>query len=83
LGLPSLDVGTRQNDRAKAYSVINCNAFELHSIAAFLKNAWAHKSPRDESFGQGNAKARFVEALLSPSFWRRSLQKNFAEEGLT
>jgi UDP-N-acetylglucosamine 2-epimerase (hydrolysing) len=83
LGLPSLDVGTRQTDRAQAHSVVNCTAFHKPSIEAFLRSTWGQRSPRDESFGQGNATDRLVEVLLSPSFWRYSLQKSFAEEGLT
>lgn len=81
LGLPSLDIGTRQTDRAKAPSVHFADAAETDKINAFLKTEWGTKPPRDDAFGEGNAAGRFVEILQSDAFWQTSLQKRFRDGG--
>ena len=78
LGLPSLDVGTRQNDRSQAASITPCSAFQTDVIAAFLDQHWGRRHPMDRSFGQGRAAAGFVECLQNPNFWALSDQKVFA-----
>ncbi|MDP5360621.1 MAG: UDP-N-acetyl glucosamine 2-epimerase, partial [Paracoccaceae bacterium] len=40
IGLPSLDIGTRQTNRAKAPSVHFADAGEATAIAAFLHKEW-------------------------------------------
>lgn len=77
LGLPSLDVGTRQANRALAASVVSCAAHETASIAEFLRCHWGQRSSPDRGFGEGRAADRFVEVLSDPSFWTRGLQKTF------
>jgi UDP-N-acetylglucosamine 2-epimerase (hydrolysing) len=77
LGLPSLDVGTRQNDRSQAASITACSAFQTDVIAAFLDQHWGRRHPMDRSFGQGRAAVGFVERLQNPSFWALSDQKVF------
>lgn len=81
LGLPSLDIGTRQANRSDAGSVTACEAFDTAAIAAFLSQMWGQRHPRDAGFGQGLAADRFAEVLADPVFWGRSLQKAFADGG--
>lgn len=81
LGLPSLDIGTRQTDRAKAQSVHFADANETAKIATFLNDEWGQRRPRDEGFGAGSAAARFVETLTDPAFWTSDLQKRFRDSG--
>ncbi|WP_395542082.1 UDP-N-acetylglucosamine 2-epimerase [Neotabrizicola sp. sgz301269] len=81
LGLPSLDIGTRQANRSDAGSVTACEAFDTPTIAAFLSQMWGQRHPRDAGFGQGLAADRFAEVLADPAFWGRSLQKAFADGG--
>ncbi|WP_225028846.1 UDP-N-acetylglucosamine 2-epimerase [Xinfangfangia pollutisoli] len=81
LGLPSLDVGTRQSNRSEAGSVTACAAFDSDKIAAFLARAWGHRLPRDAGFGEGLAADRFVQVLADPEFWARGLQKSFQDAG--
>jgi UDP-N-acetylglucosamine 2-epimerase (hydrolysing) len=75
LGLPSLDVGTRQNNRAMANSVFKESAFGIHTISDFLKNNWFSKKDRDCSFGLGNSTGMFVTILGEEKFWTQMLQK--------
>lgn len=79
LGLPSLDVGTRQQSRAEAPSITACSAFDTQVINVFLASRWAQRQPEDQSFGSGDAAQRFVQTLQQPSYWNRSLQKGFVD----
>lgn len=77
LGLPSLDIGTRQTNRAKSPSVFFADASDTTKITEFLKTEWGKTYPRHDAFGGGSASERFVAALQKPGFWDSSLQKTF------
>jgi UDP-N-acetylglucosamine 2-epimerase (hydrolysing) len=77
LGLPSLDVGTRQNDRSQAESIKPCSAFQVEAIASFLVNNWTQRQSEDQAFGSGQAAAGFIGHLQKPNFWTMSAQKVF------
>ena len=79
LGLPSLDVGSRQNNRAQADSVIVCSAFDTVTIAAFLRSHWAARASTDQAYGQGLASAQFVSVLEQAVYWSQPQQKAFSE----
>ena len=81
LGLPSLDIGTRQSNRSDAASVTSCDAADSAIIAAFLVSQWGKKHAPDAGFGQGSAADRFVQVLADPAFWDRPLQKAFQDAG--
>ncbi|WP_439154695.1 UDP-N-acetylglucosamine 2-epimerase [Yoonia sp.] len=77
IGLPSLDIGTRQTNRAKASSVFFADATDTAAIAGFLADQWGQRYPRDDAFGGGSAAGRFVAVLQEPAFWEAPLQKTF------
>ena len=77
LGLPSLDVGSRQHRRAAAPSITAVSAFDTEAIDHFLAHAWGRRFAPDHSFGTGHAAEAFVQVLAQPAFWDRSLQKAF------
>lgn len=79
LGVPSLDVGTRQFNRGEAPSLWHSTAHDRSTIGRFLTEAWGQRFPRSQNFGTGNAAQRFVELLNDDAFWSHSLQKYFAE----
>lgn len=79
LGLPSLDVGTRQQSRAEAPSITACSAFDTTVIDAFLASRWQQRLSGDQSFGSGDAAMRFVNILQQPDYWSRPLQKGFVD----
>lgn len=78
LGVPSLDVGTRQTNRASAPSIQACSAFITEVVDRFLLERWGQRMPMDVSFGAGDAAARFAEILLNADYWNRPAQKVFA-----
>jgi UDP-N-acetylglucosamine 2-epimerase (hydrolysing) len=79
LGLPSLDVGSRQTNRSDAVSVTAVGAHDRDAILGFLATAWGRGAAADRAFGEGLAADRFVAVLRRDSFWRQPLQKAFQD----
>ncbi len=77
IGLPSLDIGTRQTNRAKSPSVFFADAAETDRINQFLQDQWGKSYPRHDAFGGGSAASRFLAVLQNDMFWQGSLQKTF------
>ncbi|MFN4129332.1 MAG: UDP-N-acetylglucosamine 2-epimerase [Paracoccaceae bacterium] len=80
LGLPSLDVGTRQTNRAMAASVAFAAAGDSAAVARFLTDHWGQRHARDSGFGEGRAADRFAQTLARPEFWAQGLQKAFRDQ---
>lgn len=81
LGIPSLDVGTRQANRAEAPSLTAVAADDRKAIETFLANEWGKHYPPHTAFGEGRAADRFVAVLQDPAFWEAPLQKRFRDLG--
>ena len=81
LGVPSLDIGTRQTNRASAPSIFTAGAEDAGAIAAFLQGQWGRAHASHTAFGEGRAADRFVAVLRDPAFWARGLQKQFSDLG--
>jgi UDP-N-acetylglucosamine 2-epimerase (hydrolysing) len=79
LGLPSLDVGTRQNSRAEAGTIRTCSASDIKAIHNFLNSMWQLRFPSDMSFGGGDAAKRFIETIGHKWYWEMPLQKGFVD----
>ena len=79
LGIPSLDVGSRQTNRAAAPSVKAALASDRGAIATFLRDDWGRTVPRHDGFGEGRAADRFVRVLADNAFWTQNLQKSFQD----
>jgi UDP-N-acetylglucosamine 2-epimerase (hydrolysing) len=79
LGVASLDIGSRQNLRASAPSLLNCSAFDVNSISNFLDAYWGKRFESDTGFGSGDAAESFVRVLREDSFWTSDLQKSFEQ----
>ena len=77
IGLPSLDIGTRQKNRAKSPSVHFAAANDSAKIAKFIDDQWGKKYYKDCNFGGGGAAKRFVDVIASDNFWVGDLQKTF------
>jgi UDP-N-acetylglucosamine 2-epimerase (hydrolysing) len=79
VGVPSLNVGTRQNNRSDAASITSVDAADTRAIAEFLDTKWGARFEEDQGFGLGNSAQRVVEVLQDESFWSRTLQKEFQD----
>jgi UDP-N-acetylglucosamine 2-epimerase (hydrolysing) len=78
LGLPSLDVGTRQNSRGMAGSISGADALDPAAIHRFLNDSWAKKFNGSMGFGAGTASQQFVRVLSHFEYWILPSQKSFA-----
>jgi UDP-N-acetylglucosamine 2-epimerase (hydrolysing) len=76
-GLPSLDVGTRQNLRSQSASITNTTAFEQEKISSFIIHQWGKRYSQDISFGIGSSSANFKTILSGSKLWNLPLQKVF------
>ncbi|MEO0387339.1 MAG: UDP-N-acetylglucosamine 2-epimerase [Pseudomonadota bacterium] len=79
LGVPSLDIGTRQTNRAISQAVKNCPAADDAAIQAFLRGEWGKPLPRHAGFGTGGATDAFVALLNANVFWTTPMQKKFRD----
>lgn len=79
LGIPSLDVGSRQTNRALSPSVRQVAAHDSAAIAAFLAQDWGQRHPPSREFGTGRAADNFLTILNDPDFWTQPLQKHFRD----
>lgn len=80
LGLVSIDIGTRQNNRAQAASVLSCLAGDTDKLQSLIRSHWAKRVMPDSSFGRGLASDNFVQVLSRSEFWEISLQKEFRSQ---
>jgi UDP-N-acetylglucosamine 2-epimerase (hydrolysing) len=78
-GVPSINIGTRQANRAVAPSIVNIadeRAALLEAIASIASHC---KEPSNE-FGDGNSAALFAAALNGDGVWSVSRQKMFVDK---
>lgn len=78
LGLSSLDLGTRQTNRANAASIVHASPYDCSAIKEFLVSRWNKRYARQEAFGEGTAAERFLYVIKSEFFWSQPMQKVFS-----
>lgn len=77
-GLPSINIGSRQNGRSKAKSVINAPP-EKQEILNAIKRAGDSTFSSYREFGSGNSDKLFISKLNQDSLWNISKQKLFMD----
>jgi UDP-N-acetylglucosamine 2-epimerase (hydrolysing) len=77
LGLPSLDVGTRQNSRGIAESIANAEAMDTNGMNRFLQHSWSKHFIGSMGFGAGTASEKFINVLSTHEYWLLPSQKAF------
>ena len=75
--LPSIDIGSRQNNRAQSSFVFSCTAYDQSRLLSLIQKKWGKKSTQDISFGAGFAASNFINVISKQSFWQISIQKEF------
>ena len=79
-GIPTIDVGTRQNGRyteAKIKNIIHVDENE-NKILDAIQNINNYKYT-SSIFGSGNSSKKFINILNSEEFWCVSIQKKFID----
>jgi UDP-N-acetylglucosamine 2-epimerase (hydrolysing) len=77
-GVPAVNIGTRQNNRAQLASVVNC-ASDKQTIAAAIQQAQQLKIAPQQHFGDGKSCERFIAILQGDAVWQTSNQKCFVD----
>jgi UDP-N-acetylglucosamine 2-epimerase (hydrolysing) len=78
LGLPSLDVGSRQNNRSDSKSITSVSAEDEVAIKKFINKYWIKRFAKSKKFGSGHAAQLFVKVIQEDYYWQIPAQKNFA-----
>lgn len=78
-GVPSLNVGSRQQNRSTSKSVRHISNDEVHILNAINGLNYSERSEPSYEFGDGRSAVRFMDVLNEPSTWKVSLQKPFVD----
>ena len=76
-GMPSINIGNRQNARYFAKTIINADYNSEHIYAAIQKAINAVKMERDSYFGEGNSTEKFMSLIENEEIWTAAGQKLF------
>jgi UDP-N-acetylglucosamine 2-epimerase (hydrolysing) len=77
-GLPSINLGNRQENRSSAISILNCDEECLLILEVIERALVSHFEPEKE-FGDGNSNELFLDTLTSELFWKTPQQKVFMD----
>lgn len=83
LGIPSINIGTRQKNRFIHESIINCNDDTEDIIKAIQKSKNMGPIARTNHFGEGKSYENFLKIILDEDVWKTEKQKSFIDIGLT
>ncbi|HEX9979480.1 MAG TPA: UDP-N-acetylglucosamine 2-epimerase [Flavobacterium sp.] len=78
-GLPIINIGTRQQNRALQADIINVG-YAKQAISEALRKIDAHDvSPCHNDFGTGNSARMFLQSLEKNDIWQLNYQKQFRD----
>jgi UDP-N-acetylglucosamine 2-epimerase (hydrolysing) len=75
-GLPTINLGTRQQGRSNAESILHCKENKAE-IMTMIQRAKSSVFKPSQEFGVGNSDKLFAETLANGSIWSTSKQKIF------
>jgi UDP-N-acetylglucosamine 2-epimerase (hydrolysing) len=78
-GVPTINVGTRQNGRTKNRDIIHSGYSKNEIIKGIQKALHQKKVPLQNHFGEGNSASLFCSIVNEDSFWQKQKQKAFKE----
>lgn len=78
-GIPTINIGTRQNNRVNCESVVNID-IEQSLICDAINNIQNISCSPLSLFGDGNSDKLFYSILRSPDFWVTDKQKYFIDQ---
>jgi UDP-N-acetylglucosamine 2-epimerase (hydrolysing) len=78
-GVPTINVGTRQNGRTKNGDIIHSGYSKNEIIKSIQKALHQKKVPLQSHFGEGNSASLFCSIVTEDSFWQTRKQKAFKE----
>ena len=77
--MPAINVGTRQQNRGKSNTQLNCN-YTTEAILDHIQKAKLMKTKNENmNFGAGNSAQLFLDTLQNQDIWQLSAQKQFRD----
>ncbi len=76
-GIPSINIGSRQNNRANYNSIKNIIEDEMEILKAI--SSLPRRFEPSLNFGVGNSSTLFIDTINDSSFWKISNQKQFKD----
>lgn len=80
-GIPVVNIGTRQQNRALHQDIINCGYSKSEIISA-IELAAISQFEKEDLYGKGSSDKMFLEVLLTEEFWEINRQKQFVDISL-
>ncbi len=77
-GVPTINIGTRQENRALHAHIIN-TGYETDAIAQAIASKLERTEATDPHYGKGNSAQQFLEVLKTDALWNLNHQKKFRE----
>ena len=77
-GIPTINIGTRQENRALHSHIVNVSYNETH-ITSALEKGIKPVSKDLKTFGTGNSAELFLQSLLEDNLWGVNTQKQFVD----
>ncbi len=78
IGLPSINIGTRQENRFIHETIINCNDNTMEILSAIDKVKTMGNVNPSNHFGDGKSKEKFMKYILGNDIWETPRQKVFS-----
>jgi len=80
-GIPTVDIGSRQNNRAQGTSIFHCNneKNEILKSINLAKNFQKNSANKNNDFGQGDSNKIFLKLLDGGKIWSTECQKQFQD----
>ncbi|PZP55563.1 MAG: UDP-N-acetylglucosamine 2-epimerase (hydrolyzing) [Micavibrio aeruginosavorus] len=75
--IPTVNIGTRQQNRFIHSSIINCGYETNDILDAIASTKTIGRSDVSSYFGKGDSADGFMKAIAAPSFWQTKSQKQF------
>ncbi|MBN7817556.1 UDP-N-acetylglucosamine 2-epimerase [Algoriphagus pacificus] len=77
-GIPVVNIGTRQQNRAMHADIINCG-YSSAEIREAIEKCKGLSFEKEDLFGEGKSDILFLESLKSADFWEVDRQKRFID----
>jgi UDP-N-acetylglucosamine 2-epimerase (hydrolysing) len=78
-GIPSIDIGTRQQGRFSCETIVNTGERTEEILAAIDRCSRLRKT-KSKHFGTGTSKERFIRIIKDFDIWNSSIQKMFIDQ---
>ncbi len=77
-GIPTINIGSRQNLRSDGKSIINCkhNSKKLEKL---INHFFTKKFKKNNDYGKGNSDKKITYILKNKKIWKTPLQKQLSE----